>query len=432
VTEAKDPVHIFSLSEKGARDAHLNHRDALFEHNRLSMMRIYPFAFRVNSSNLDPSFYWRRGAQLVALNWQNLDKGMMLNHGMFAGTQGWVIKPTGYKSSESHANSISRETLELTIEVFAAQDLSLPPSDHSEKWFRPYVNCQLHVEEPDSPVAVGQDDVSSDSEKSSYRRCTKSKSGINPVFVGQKLEFPAVSGVVEKLSFLRYVELRISLTLAWSILLSLCFFFFFSRPPPNSLLCLLLPPVPRAVVSHSRIDRGDPCDIELEELVMQELFGQILETGLLLNLAAALLGQSCIILGENRARPFFRFPAFGIRWTCCTTIMNDPLLTTFYDVGSKSRMTRSVVTRWPRGLAFGLTDFEKATGSSIFSTAPEKRQGAYYWFASRRRRPEQTACDGSLCLESLCGAAHILFIRIQGLKCISLLRSRAHTPYRAA
>ncbi|KAJ5965936.1 hypothetical protein N7481_012650 [Penicillium waksmanii] len=202
--EAKDPVHIFSLSEKGARDAHLNYRDALFEHNRSSMMRIYPFAFRVNSSNLDPSFYWRRGAQLVALNWQNMDKGMMLNHGMFAGTQGWVTKPAGYKSSEPHANSISRETLELTIEVFAAQDLSLPPSDHSEKWFRPYVNCQLHVEEPESLVAVGQDDVSSDSEKSSYRRCTKSKSGINPDFEAQKLEFPAVSGVVEKLSFLRF------------------------------------------------------------------------------------------------------------------------------------------------------------------------------------------------------------------------------------
>ncbi|OQE29459.1 hypothetical protein PENSTE_c002G07399 [Penicillium steckii] len=202
--EAKDPVHIFSLSEKGARDAHLNHRDALFEHNRTSLMRIYPFAFRVTSSNLDPSFYWRRGAQLVALNWQNLDKGMMLNHGMFTGTQGWVIKPTGYRSSGPRVDIVTDKTLNLTIEVFAAQDLSLPPNDHNEKWFRPYVNCQLHVEEPESPVAAGEDDVSSDSEKSSYRRCTKSKSGINPDFEGQKLEFPTVTSVVEKLSFLRF------------------------------------------------------------------------------------------------------------------------------------------------------------------------------------------------------------------------------------
>src|SRR4051812_32067233 len=100
-TEAKVPVHVFSLSEKAAREAHATHRDALFEHNRAAMMRIYPYAFRVTSSNLDPTFYWRRGAQLVALNWQNLDKGMMLNHGMFVGTHGWRLKPPGYRSSDA-------------------------------------------------------------------------------------------------------------------------------------------------------------------------------------------------------------------------------------------------------------------------------------------------------------------------------------------
>jgi len=198
-------LHVFSLSEKAARDAHVTHRDALFEHNRSAMMRIFPFAFRVTSSNLDPSFYWRRGAQLVALNWQNLDKGMMLNHGMFAGTQGWELKPSGYRSAQPAAKTITH-TLDLSLEVFAAQDLSLPQGDHNEKWFRPYVNCQLHVEEPESPVATGKDDASSDSEKSSYRRCTKSSSGRNPDFEGQKLIFPTVTGVVEELSFLRLVQ----------------------------------------------------------------------------------------------------------------------------------------------------------------------------------------------------------------------------------
>lgn len=165
-------------------------------------MRIYPFAFRVTSSNLDPTFYWRRGAQLVALNWQNLDKGMMLNHGMFAGTQGWELKPPGYRSSEPSPVPVSRQVLDLTIEIFAAQDLALPQGD-SEKGFKPYVICQLHVEEPESPVATGRDDASSDSEKSSYRRCTKSASGRNADFKGQKLIFPTVTGVNEKLSFLR-------------------------------------------------------------------------------------------------------------------------------------------------------------------------------------------------------------------------------------
>ncbi|KAJ5594432.1 uncharacterized protein N7459_000640 [Penicillium hispanicum] len=202
--EAKVPVHVFSLSEKAAREAHTNYRDALFKHNRSSLMRIYPFAFRVTSSNLDPSFYWRRGAQLVALNWQNLDKGMMLNQGMFSGTQGWELKPSGYRSSEPASDIIVRDKIDLTLEVFAAQDLSLPVGNHSEKWFRPYVNCQLHVEEPESPAATGRDDASSDSEKSSYRRYTKSSSGRNPDFGGQKLFFPTVTGVIEELSFVRF------------------------------------------------------------------------------------------------------------------------------------------------------------------------------------------------------------------------------------
>ncbi|OQE18865.1 hypothetical protein PENFLA_c020G10999 [Penicillium flavigenum] len=202
--EAKVPLHVFSLSEKAAREAHANQRDALFEHNRTSLMRIYPYAFRVNSSNLDPTFYWRRGAQLVALNWQNTDKGMMLNHGMFVGSHGWRLKPPGYRSSNSPTEVIERRNLTLSIEIYAAQDLSLPPGDHSERGFKPYVNCQLHVEEPGSDVSLDQDDGSSDAEKSSYRRCTKSSSGRHPDFKGQKLEFPTVTGIIEELSFLRF------------------------------------------------------------------------------------------------------------------------------------------------------------------------------------------------------------------------------------
>ncbi|KGO69944.1 C2 membrane targeting protein [Penicillium italicum] len=202
--EAKVPLHVFSLSETAAREAHVNHRDALFEHNRRSMMRIYPYAFRVTSSNLDPTFYWRRGAQLVALNWQNLDKGMMLNHGMFVGSHGWRLKPSGYRSSpNSPTDVIKRRSLTLSIEIYAAQDLSLPEGDHSERGFNPYVNCQLHVEEPQGDFTPDQDDASSDTEKSSYRRCTKSSSGRNPNFKGQKLEFPTVTGIIEELSFLR-------------------------------------------------------------------------------------------------------------------------------------------------------------------------------------------------------------------------------------
>lgn len=127
----------------------------------------------------------------------------MLNHGMFDGTNGWALKPNGYRSSEV-TDTIARRSLELSIEVFAAQDLALPPN-HSEKGFKPYIVAQLHVEEPEGPVAADRDDASTDTEKSSYRRRTKTCSGRNPDFEGQKLVFPVVAGVVEELSFVRLV-----------------------------------------------------------------------------------------------------------------------------------------------------------------------------------------------------------------------------------
>lgn len=167
-------------------------------------MRIYPYGLRVNSSNLDPTFFWRRGAQIVALNWQNRDKGMMLNQGMFAGEEGWILKPQGYRSTEPESAPITRRTIDLSIEFLTGQDLALPPGHTSEKGFHPYVSCYLHVETPDdAPTPAGEN--STDSEKTSYKREIKYANGCNPDFGSQKLEFPTLTGVVEELAFVRFV-----------------------------------------------------------------------------------------------------------------------------------------------------------------------------------------------------------------------------------
>ncbi|KAL3477501.1 PLC-like phosphodiesterase [Aspergillus californicus] len=202
--EAKVPGHVFSLSERAARQADEKYSKALFEHNRKYFMRIYPFGLRVTSSNLDPTFFWRRGAQIVALNWQNADKGMMLNQGMFAGEQGWVLKPQGYRSTEPESAPIPRQTVDLSIEVIAGQDLALPPGDKSAKGFHPYVACYLHVETPDDAVNGPGGDDSTDSEKTSYKRVIKCGEGVNPDFGSQKLQFPTLTGVVEELTFVRF------------------------------------------------------------------------------------------------------------------------------------------------------------------------------------------------------------------------------------
>jgi hypothetical protein len=93
--EAAMPTHIFSLSENGVMEVHEKSSRELFEHNRRYLMRTYPSGLRIRSSNLDPPVFWRKGIQIVALNWQNWDEGMMMNEGMFAGTSGYVLKPEG-------------------------------------------------------------------------------------------------------------------------------------------------------------------------------------------------------------------------------------------------------------------------------------------------------------------------------------------------
>lgn len=93
--EATMPTHIFSLSENGVQEVHQKSARELFDHNKKYLMRTYPSGLRIGSSNLDPAPFWRKGIQIVALNWQKWDEGMMLNEGMFAGTGGYVLKPAG-------------------------------------------------------------------------------------------------------------------------------------------------------------------------------------------------------------------------------------------------------------------------------------------------------------------------------------------------
>lgn len=208
--EAKVPTHIFSLSEAAVKEAHEDDRHALFAHNRDYWMRAYPSGMRVDSSNMDPSFFWRQGIQIVALNWQNSDKGMMMNKAMFAGSKGWLLKPEEYRSASgdpaqtAQISKAHRRTLHLAVEIYAGQNIPLPHGDEHDRSFRPYVSCQLHVEKlKDSIHATAKDLEADDGGSAKYKRKTKTCSGVNPDFGGQCLQFPDAPGVLEELSFLR-------------------------------------------------------------------------------------------------------------------------------------------------------------------------------------------------------------------------------------
>ena len=103
-TESKTYNHVISLAERRFNDL-CKDPDAkvlLEKHNMRHLMRVYPSGFRVSSSNPDPLLFWRRGTQMVALNWQTYDLPMQLNDAMFAAGAdrlGYVLKPGELRES---------------------------------------------------------------------------------------------------------------------------------------------------------------------------------------------------------------------------------------------------------------------------------------------------------------------------------------------
>ncbi|KAI5465510.1 PLC-like phosphodiesterase [Mariannaea sp. PMI_226] len=205
--EAGMPTHIFSLSEKKVVDVHESEAQALFNHNRHFLMRTYPWGLRIGSSNLDPAPFWRKGIQVVALNWQKWDEGMMLNEGMFAGTPGYVLKPKGYRPDRDEQgvsdNVAVRRALKLAITIIAAQNIPLPGGEKSAKGFSPYVKIELHVESPEE-FEGGKIPNGGHEREGDYKVRSRTRETRDPDFAGERLEFPKISHVVDELSWVRF------------------------------------------------------------------------------------------------------------------------------------------------------------------------------------------------------------------------------------
>ena len=171
-------------------------------------MRAYPRGLRVSSSNLDPVVFWRTGVQIVALNWQRWDAGMMLNEAMFAGSDGWMLKPGGYRSASpetSQGTAMAHHELDLRITFLAAQDMPLPPGEDNTAKFKPYVKVELHVEKReerrDEAISGG-----GKSKSGEFKRKTRTvRGGTAPDFGGEEVRFDGVPGVTHELTFVRWV-----------------------------------------------------------------------------------------------------------------------------------------------------------------------------------------------------------------------------------
>jgi hypothetical protein len=181
----------------------------------------------LNSSNLNPSVFWRAGVQIVALNWQRWDGGMMQNEAMFAGTSGWVLKPPGYRSTSNEATQVTaipHHNLDLSVEFFAGQNIPMPPGD-DPKDFKPYIKVELHVEKPEerSSEAIPGGGKGT---KGDFKKKTKTYRTPNPDFGREVVKFDGVRGVTEELTFVRYVPIHASFSSLFPFSFPLSGYFF--------------------------------------------------------------------------------------------------------------------------------------------------------------------------------------------------------------
>jgi phosphatidylinositol phospholipase C, delta len=203
--ESTEYNHIYSLDEtKTGRLC----RDALskaqFEdHNMRHMFRVYPRGMRLDSSNFDPNTFWRRGVQMVALNWQTFDPCMQMNQAMFAAGNdryGYVLKPeylrqrlprSSMPSDLAQGPKLPKHLVKFSVEMISAQQLPRLRTMPSDSSINPFVEIQMFIAEDRARgIASGSGGTHSSSRNgysgigSPYARRTKviHDNGYNPIF----------------------------------------------------------------------------------------------------------------------------------------------------------------------------------------------------------------------------------------------------------
>lgn len=166
---SKTPNHIFSLSERkiNAMSKDSIKRLQIEKHNAKYLMRVYPSGYRVTSTNFDPVPYWKKGVQMVALNWQTNDVALQINDALFSKSEGYVLKPTSLQTSSrltkfrsiltegnslSSASSSGSSMYKLCLRVISAQQLPRPKYLKSDDPFNPRVTVELFGESQSEPA----------------------------------------------------------------------------------------------------------------------------------------------------------------------------------------------------------------------------------------------------------------------------------------
>uniref|UniRef100_A0A8D2B444 Phosphoinositide phospholipase C n=1 Tax=Sciurus vulgaris TaxID=55149 RepID=A0A8D2B444_SCIVU len=125
--------NVLSFSETRAHQVVQQKSEQFMIYNQKQLTRIYPSAYRIDSSNFNPLPYWNAGCQLVALNYQSEGRMMQLNRAKFKanGNCGYVLKPQ--QMCKGTFNPFSGDPLpanpkkQLILKVISGQQLPKPP-----------------------------------------------------------------------------------------------------------------------------------------------------------------------------------------------------------------------------------------------------------------------------------------------------------------
>ena len=162
--EARAYNHIYSFAENTfnniCKDVEAKHQ--LEKHNMRYLMRMYPAARRIDSSNFNPLQAWKRGVQMAALNWQTYDVNMQINDAMFAAgldKTGYVLKPEELRQakhlplaevmSDNQSTSEKRgmKLAKFSVEIISAQRLPRPRDHNPEQGMNPYIEFEMYSAE---------------------------------------------------------------------------------------------------------------------------------------------------------------------------------------------------------------------------------------------------------------------------------------------
>nr|XP_034356208.1 1-phosphatidylinositol 4,5-bisphosphate phosphodiesterase eta-1 isoform X1 [Arvicanthis niloticus] len=125
--------NVLSFSETRAHQVVQQKSEQFMIYNQKQLTRIYPSAYRIDSSNFNPLPYWNAGCQLVALNYQSEGRMMQINRAKFKanGNCGYILKPQ--QMCKGTFNPFSGDPLpanpkkQLILKVISGQQLPKPP-----------------------------------------------------------------------------------------------------------------------------------------------------------------------------------------------------------------------------------------------------------------------------------------------------------------